>query len=227
MCSKEFVKESNRGSCTPRPTKLKLGSGPKARRLLVQDMRRVADELGTQVLTNPLYRQYGAYSHRAAERLFGKWGEAIEMAGLYHGTTVPDDALVDDLERVAVLIAPNRLTINRYQKHGKYSHYTAIERFGNWPNVLNVIGLSRMAGQHVTNSQILDDLVRVAKKTGSNRLTQAIYRRHGRYSHVLVINRLGWSKGVRLAGLEPGRGGRGKRKSCAHPAGADSFHSRA
>jgi hypothetical protein len=69
---------------------------------LLADIRRVADALGTNRLTQEIYSKHGTYYPRTLQRHFGSWNKALKAAGLElnNEQNISDERLFENLMRV-------------------------------------------------------------------------------------------------------------------------------
>ena len=76
---------------------------------LLEDLKRVAELLGLERLSQSDYRKHGKYSVSTIERRFGGWNQAIMRIGLVarkvgeqkHESLKDDESFFEDLRRVA------------------------------------------------------------------------------------------------------------------------------
>lgn len=121
----------------------------------IEELRRVAALLSTQVLSRSTYQQHGTISSGAIEKTFGSWNEAILAAGLTPvpqggqpkaerhrmqrvqnpptagstPTRIPDDELLDELIRLAKELG-RRPSGNQVAAKGKYDSTVYQRRWG-------------------------------------------------------------------------------------------------
>lgn len=108
---------------------------------LVQDIRRVADDLG-RTPTAKQYDDLGSYSRHPINRHFGSWNEAVRASGLEvnkeHG--LPDEQLLQDLRLVAFELGYTP-SWREYIEHGSHSPFTVFEHFDGWDAALEEAAL--------------------------------------------------------------------------------------
>lgn len=137
----------------------------------LNDMRRVADMVHSQILTIETYNKYGKYHNSTISHRFGSWKEAISRAGLRtrHGSlkninndNVTNEQLLQDLKMTANLLGLSSITCTQYDDYGKHGHQIIIARFKKWENALLKAGIEP-TGFHskVTIEELLEDLERV------------------------------------------------------------------
>lgn len=135
----------------------KMGSGqfklsrvrgiPVTEAQLIEDLRRVAVQLGSNTVSQPQYSQYGRYDMRNLSRRLGGWDAALSAAGLgptsYQGEYADEDLFANILSlwqylgrqprRVELASAPSKISQSPYQRRfGSWS--AALEAFVEWAN---------------------------------------------------------------------------------------------
>ncbi len=120
---------------------------------------------------------------------------------------VLDSDLIKDVQRVAVLLKQNTVTKEDYQKHGAYSVHALHNRFGGWLNLLNACGLPPSRSRlDIPDTELVQDIARVAKSLGKASLTRNEYNLDGKFSASTVKTRLGsWFNALEAAGLKKTR----------------------
>lgn len=99
----------------------------------IDELKRVASDLGTETLTVALYQTRGRFSEKPFVRHFGSWVEAFKAAGLkasdrYHAR-VPDEELFDNLEAVWQTLGRQPVTGDFIAPISRYSADTYKRRF--------------------------------------------------------------------------------------------------
>src|SRR5579863_392839 len=94
----------------------------------------------------------------------------------------PDEALLDDLRRVAQQLGGKKLTRTDYEKHGRFSPATIAKRFGGWGRALLGAGLPSPRNFGVSREEAIEDIRSVAKQVGADALPFSLYRSYGKYS---------------------------------------------
>lgn len=69
---------------------------------LIEDLKRVAQQLGKNTLTNIEYNHFGNFYSSTLRRRFGSWFSALEKAGLEktRNLNITDEELFENLEEV-------------------------------------------------------------------------------------------------------------------------------
>lgn len=115
---------------------------------LVEELQRLADELGTTP-TKVDMRDQGEFSTKVYQDRFDSWNDALMAPGLPVNSQQPaelsDDELIAELQRLAdELESTPKMTDMR--DHGKHSPTTYHTRFGSWNAALEAAGLSPNKG---------------------------------------------------------------------------------
>ena len=63
-------------------TFIKAPNAPVSDQDILDDLKRVSNELGLEKVTQRLYGENGQYDVTTATRKFGSWNKALDMAGL-------------------------------------------------------------------------------------------------------------------------------------------------
>lgn len=117
-----------------------------------------------------------------------------------------EEEILADLRRVAGITPEVKLTIERYETHGKFHPTTVMRRFDGWNAALDRAGLARSRRDRPSPDEASDDLKRVASVLGVSTLTTRRYEEHGRFSAKAVADcHGGWLKALAIAGLAPSR----------------------
>jgi len=114
-----------------------------------------------------------------------------------HHRNVPDDELLAELRRVAALIAPCAVTIDRFNEHAKFSSTTLSRRFGSWFKALDAAGLPRTRNLNLTIEELLENHVKVWLKLGRQPKYQDLTKDNSLFSAGTYENRFGtWRKAL-------------------------------
>jgi hypothetical protein len=130
------------------------------------------------------------------------------------GKQFSNSELTQDLIRVAKLLNKNSVALKEYQKYGNYSYQTQKKRFGSWLKVLEAAQLEEskrpwggdLSEIRIPETQLIEDIQRVAKELGNNAITIAEYEDQGKFGSSVILKRFGgWNKAKLAAGMEIGR----------------------
>lgn len=114
-----------------------------------------------------------------------------------HNRNVPSDELVAELRRVADLVTPSAVTIDRFNEHAKFHSTTLARRFGSWFKALDAAGLPRTRNLNVTNEQLFENLVSVWLNLGRQPKYQDLTKEHSLFSSGTYENHFGtWRKAL-------------------------------
>ena len=112
--------------------------------VLLTDIQETAKKLDQQYLKIADYTKYGNYNSRNIIKRFGTLKKTLKLAGLdttdnrsqVYVPRISEDELVEDLKRVSNLYDFHYLSMEKYQKNGKYDPSTITNRFGSWEKSL-------------------------------------------------------------------------------------------
>lgn len=118
---------------------LKLRKRNHTKEDFIKDLRRVANELGTETVTRVAYDSVGHFGATSYLRIFGSWNKALEAAGLkvVLKLNVPEADLFENLADIWQRLGrqPVGKDIEK-SKGSKYSLGTYEKRFGSWNKAL-------------------------------------------------------------------------------------------
>ena len=114
-----------------------------------------------------------------------------------HHRNVPNDELIAELRRVAELLDRSSVTIDQFNEHGRFHSSTLSRRFGSWFKALDAAGLQKTRNLHLTNEQLLENLVAVWLKLGRQPKYQDLTKDNSAFSSGTYENRFGtWRKAL-------------------------------
>lgn len=121
-----------------------------------------------------------------------------------YNRNIPDEDLIKDVKRVARLLNKESVTIDEYDKNGKFYHTTLSRRFGRWKDILKLAKLSTESHNfYITDDEYISDMQRVASLVMNKALTISQYKRNGRYDANKLSKRFGgWDAALKAASLE-------------------------
>lgn len=118
--------------------------------------------------------------------------------------TTSDDALLADLRKCAVAVAPLSLTKDRYNEHGVFSAAGIQRRFGSWNAALERAGVGAHKRMNVERDELLNDLRSVAGQLQTTTLSTVQYNELGRFNASTIARKCGsWAEALKAAGLQP------------------------
>lgn len=106
---------------------------------LLDDLKSVADKLGTTTLTSTQYDENGKHGHNIIIYRFEKWETALLKAGLeptgFHSKIEQED-LLEEIERVWVKLGRQPTSSDVKNGISKYSLNSYVRKFGSWRKAL-------------------------------------------------------------------------------------------
>ncbi len=113
-----------------------------------------------------------------------------------------DEALLNEIRRVAALMPNRRLDIEAFNSHSRISSSAIGRRFGSWSEAIRRAGLPDALPEY-SYAAIVDDLRRVSKSFPEEPFTNKFYFMHGgRYSSSIFKRRFGgWREALDAAGI--------------------------
>jgi hypothetical protein len=183
------------------------------------EMRRVADELETNRLTEQQYKQNGQIGIATVLNRFGSWNQAVQAAGLDSATRavkadrgkVTAKDVVKEIRRVAYELRKDSLTQREFRQYGRFSSSVVLSRFGSWADAEQAAFLDpgseasqpEAHQKKISENEIIEEIRRVAGILQTTQLTQTQFREHGRIGCSTVRNRFGsWNQAIQAAGLD-------------------------
>ncbi|MDP3066988.1 MAG: HNH endonuclease [Methanobacteriaceae archaeon] len=123
-----------------------------------------------------------------------------------YNRNVSDEDFLSDLKGVAFKLKLDSLSVEEYDKNGKYHPSTLQKRFGSWTKALKLAGLQIRKNPKISADELLDDLKRVANVLNKKSVTQNEYKSLGKYDSAPLVRTFGsWFKALEKAGLEKTR----------------------
>jgi hypothetical protein len=120
-------------------------------------------------------------------------------------TDYSDEAILNEIRRVAQVVRHPTLSRTEFRKHSRVSPTTISRRFGGWEKALAVAGLgSRFdaSNKPISEDEVVAELQRVAKLLAVQSVSREQFNAHARFTDDTVRNRFGsWHKAMKAAGL--------------------------
>lgn len=122
----------------------------------------------------------------------------------YH-RNITNEELIEDVKRVAYLLGKESITIDEYNRNGKFNQTTVTRRFGNWKAALEIAQLSTESHNFfISDEDYIADMQRIAFLLSKETLTISEYRDNGRYNANKLSKRFGsWDAALKAALLKP------------------------
>lgn len=165
---------------------------------LLQDLSRAANQLGLHSIKMRDYNKIGRFHSETIARRFHGWNAALEKAGLETGRqlNISDEELISDIRRVALEIAPLKLTQRKYNEKGKYTTETITKRFG-WNRILEELNLETHCHFDLTEKELFENLEAVWITLGHAPGRRDMIKPLSRYSESPYKSRYGsWRKAL-------------------------------
>lgn len=80
----------------------------------------------------------------------------FELEDYHHDIT--DDEMIADVQRVAILLGKQSVTMYEYDDYGKYSSSTLFRHFGSWFALLDKAGLKRTRNLGITEEELFENI---------------------------------------------------------------------
>ncbi len=131
-----------------------------------------------------------------------------------------DEAILNEIRRVAALVDPEALTETRFKTFSRVGVSTVRRHFGTWREALRVAGLEHMYssarattqkmkvqfGKGMSDEQLTEMVREVARQLSVDTLTIEDFNQHAPINAATVRRRFGgWGKALTRAGLSPSR----------------------
>lgn len=114
----------------------------------------------------------------------------------YH-RNVPDEDLISDLLEVKVKLGKNKVTIEDYNSHGKYSAGTIHRRFGTWNKALQKAGIELSNEIYISEEKLFQNLEEVWIKLGRQPGRREMEKPLSIYSYRPYVTKYGgWRKAL-------------------------------
>lgn len=141
---------------------------------IIEDIKRVAQELEHDYISISTYRKCGHYSQTAIQGHFGTWKNALSIAGLRNERTkselkrIKNEDYYADLQRIAKQLNKDTVLYEEYRQYGKYSIWHVFSRFKTWDKALLAAGLqpTGLARSRIDEQTLFDELERIWTKLG-------------------------------------------------------------
>ncbi len=163
---------------------------------LIKDLLKVADQLGSSSIKMRDYNKIGRFHSGTITRRFNGWNKALERAGLKvkKQVNISDEELMADIKRVALKIAPQKLTQKIYNRKGKFTSQTITERLG-WNKTLKALRLETSLDQDISEKELFDNLETLWIKLGHAPRRRDMVKPISKYSERPYLNKYGsWRK---------------------------------
>lgn len=141
---------------------------------IIEDIKRVAQELEHDYISISTYRKCGKYSQTAIQGHFGTWKNALSIAGLRSERTkselkrIKNEDYYADLQRIAKQLKKDTVLYEEYRQYGKYAAEHVFSRFKTWDKAMLAAGLqpTGLARSRIDEQTLFDELERIWTKLG-------------------------------------------------------------
>jgi hypothetical protein len=139
----------------------RVSSAPVSDKELIADLRRVAELLGTETMSQDQYKLHGEFSRSTYRNRFGNWNNALIKSGIKisNEKDISDEKLIADLRRVAGLLGTETITKDQYELHGKYSRGVQSNRFCAWNKALLRAGLKISKRMDIPDIELFENIL--------------------------------------------------------------------
>ncbi|MDH5648197.1 MAG: HNH endonuclease [Gammaproteobacteria bacterium] len=147
-------------------TFVKAPNAPVSEDEILEDLRRVSDELGSEKITQRIYAEKGKFDVSTASRKFGSWNKALEAAGLKASNVinVTDEELFTNILELWEHLGRQPRRSDLTNPLSKYSQSPYNRRFNNWTNALqNFVVWAN--GEELTAPEV-EEQEKTERKTG-------------------------------------------------------------
>jgi len=165
---------------------------------LLEDLSRVAKQLGLASIKTREYNKVGRFSSGTITKRFDTWNVALEKAGLETGRQfkISEEEMINDIKNVAQEIAPLKLTLEKYNDKGKYTATTITKRLG-WNRILKELNLETSSNFNITEKELFENLEAVWISLGCQPGRRDMIKPLSRYSERPYLNKYrSWRKAL-------------------------------
>ena len=165
---------------------------------LIQDLRRVANELNTDYISRSTYEKFGKYSATPFLSKFGTWVLSLKEAGLRTDRNkseykkISDKDLLANVKYVARYLEKDTITTSEYKEYGIYSISIILERFNSLKETIKKAGLEDTGYiKKIDSLDLLKEIERLWILLGRQPATTDIKNGNSKYSLNSYTRRFG------------------------------------
>lgn len=172
---------------------------------LLDDLRRVSSQIGDEYLSISKYKKLGGKHNDATfAKYFGSWLNALAKAGLRTSRNekemkrISDEALINDVKRVAEKLGVETITSSQYAEMGIVSFWTITNRLGTWEEILSKAGLKSTGYKtNISDIDLLNEIERIWITLGKQPTTDDMKKGVSKYNLCTFTRRFGgWRKAL-------------------------------
>ncbi len=172
---------------------------------LLDDLRRVASQIGDEYMSISKYKRLGGKHNDATfAKYFGSWLNALAKAGLRTSRNekemkrISDEALINDVKRVAEELGVETITSSQYAEMGIVSFWTITNRLGAWEEILSKAGLKSTGYKtSISDIDLLNEIERIWITLGKQPTTDDMKKGVSKYNLCTFTRRFGgWRKAL-------------------------------
>jgi hypothetical protein len=153
-------------------------------------------------LTGTVQQVFSVHSVRKSQVSHREIAVRFELRRL---TDYCDEAILNEIRRVAESVPQPTLSRKEFRKRSRVSPTTIDRRFGGWEKALQAAGLARRfdsSNKAIPREEVLAELGRVSKLLGAHAVSREQFNAHARFTDACVRKAFGsWHKAMKAAGL--------------------------
>ncbi|MCJ7509798.1 MAG: hypothetical protein MUP14_02795 [Dehalococcoidia bacterium] len=149
-------------------------------------------------------------SRRATVGADGAWERAIKYEVVGVSSDAEQQAILEDIRRVARLLGGKSVSLAEFRRHGTTSFRKVVRAFGTWGKAIAAAGLTPLKGSpgyprtRLGQEDIISEIRRIARLLDRQSLSVAEFEKHASVSEMSVLRAFGtWNAAVQVAGLVP------------------------
>ncbi|HEX5002671.1 MAG TPA: HNH endonuclease [Bacteroidia bacterium] len=137
---------------------------------LLDDLKRVASDLGKSTVTMVEYDKSGKYSSSTIMKRFGGWNFALDKLGLEKSNhyQITDDELLQNIHSVWVKLGRQPRNKEMAKPISKYGANTYVTRFGSWMKALELF-IEYVNNEVIATHKINETKIEIARKHQTKR----------------------------------------------------------
>lgn len=130
---------------------------------LINDLKDVSLKLNKISITQNDYNCNGKYCAATFKKRFGSWSKSIGLAGLEKSRNLNISSLemVEDIQNVSNFLGKNYVTVEEYDKYGKFSSGGLAKRFGSWAKALDKACLKKPSNSFISEQDLFKNLMNI------------------------------------------------------------------